>query len=271
MRDIIYRGTRFERSMELTFEEIPEDLWEDWVWLVSPTGLIRSVEEESQPILSSSYQVTSVYTVNLPKMVLFDLMWSSRLRVGEGEVFDAQELCHPVHRGADDVLGSLAFLLRNYPLVLRWKLPPERVATLSPSIWDDVTEPPDMLWHVPAELGGGALDLDGLSIDFFNPFIPSLRRLGVHRSVIGVISPVRSLEQVASAMLMSESNALREAVQGSIQELADRGLVELCDGKVSRMTERGARMAEAEPLSDCLSCRCRVEEVLEYELGGDED
>jgi hypothetical protein len=256
--------------MELTFEEIPEDLWEDWVWLVSPTGLIRTVEEESQPLLSTPYQVTSMYTINLPKMVLFDLMWSSRLRAEE-DVLDIGDLCHPVQRGPVDVLGSLVILLKNYPLVLRWKLSPEEVATLSPSIWDDVTEPPDLLWHVPMELECSEMDMDSLCIDFFNPFIPSLRRLGVHRSVIGVISPVRSLDQVTSAMTEPEDNALWEAVQSSIQELADRRLVELCEGKVGRMTERGARMAEAEPLSDCLSCRCRVEEVLEYELVGDED
>ncbi|MCX6650541.1 MAG: hypothetical protein NT131_02635 [Methanomassiliicoccales archaeon] len=257
--------------MELTFDEIPEDLWEDWVWLVSPGGLMKAVEEETQTLLSSPYQVTSVYTVNLPKLVLFDLMWSSRLEMDEEGVNDANDLCRPVHRDADDVLGSLGFLLRNYPLVLRWKLPPEKVAELSPNLWDDIVEPPELLWYVPQELEGKELDLDSLSFDFFNPFIPSLRRLGVHRSVIGVVSAVRSLDQVSSALIEVEDNSLREAVDSAIVELSTRGLVELAEGKLRRITERGARMAQTEPLNDCLSCRCRVEEVLEYEMGGDED
>jgi len=92
--------------MELSFDEIPEDLWDDWVWLVSPAGLIRAVEEESQPILSSSYQVTSIYTINLPKMVLFDLVWSSRLEVGEDGVVDAMDLHRTVDRDPDLILDS---------------------------------------------------------------------------------------------------------------------------------------------------------------------
>jgi hypothetical protein len=257
--------------MDLTFDEIPEDLWEDWVWLVSPGDLTRAVEEETQPLLSSPYQVTSVYTVNLPKLVLFDLMWSSRLDMSDEGVSDVNDMGRPVRRDADDVLGSLEFLLRNYPLVLRWKLPPEKVATLSPSLWDDINEPPELLWYVPQELEGAPLDLESLSIDFFNPFIPSLRRMGVHRSVIGVISAVRSLEQVRSALADPEGHPLRQAVDASIAELASRGLIELHEDRIRRMTDRGARMSQTEPLNDCLSCRCRVEELMEYEMGGDED
>lgn len=259
------------RAMELTFDEIPEDLWEDWVWLVSPGSLTRTVEEETQPLLSSPYQVTSVYTVNLPKLVLFDIMWSSRLEMSDEGVSDVNDLCRPVQRDADDILGSLEFLLRNYPLVLRWKLPPEKVATLSPSLWDDINEPPELLWNVPQELEGLPLDLESLSIDFFNPFIPSLRRLGIHRSVIGVISAVRSLDQVRSALTDPDGNPLREAVETALNELASRGLVELQENRLRRMTDKGVRMTQTEPLNDCLSCRCRVEELMEYEMGGDED
>jgi hypothetical protein len=256
--------------MELTFEEIPEDLWEDWVWLVSPAGLMRAVEEETQPILNSPYQVTSVYTFNLPKAVLFNLMWRSRLGL-DREAIDPNDVGRAVGMDADDVLRALTFLLRSYPLVLRWKIDPERLADLSPNIWDDITEPPDLLWHVPQELEGRTVDLEGLSIDFFNPFLPSLRRLGVHRSVIGVISPLRSLDRVAAALRTEGESELREDVESSIQELERRGLIEVVPEGGRRLTDRGARMVETEPLSDCLSCRCRVEEVLEYELGGDED
>jgi hypothetical protein len=231
---------------------------------------MRAVEEESQPILSSPYQVTSIYTVNLPKLVLFDLMWSSHLEmVGDG-MFDSNQLRRAARLDVDGVLQSLAFLVQSYPLVLRWNLPPERLAELSPNIWDDITEPPELLWNVPQELEECALDLDSLAIDFFNPFVPSLRGSGVHRSVIGVISAVKSLRQVRSVLDRTDGD-LRQAVLTSIDELVRRGLVECAEHEHHRMTERGARMIETEPLSDCLKCRCRVEEVLEYELGGDED
>ncbi len=257
--------------MELTFDEIPEDLWEDWVWLVSPAGLMCSVEEDSQPILSSSYHVTPTYTINLPKMVLFDLMWNSRLEVVRGAVTDVNDMCRTVECDVNGVLGSLALLLKNYPLVLRWKMEPEQVGELSPNIWDDVTEPPELLWHVPPELEGRSLDLESLAIDFFNPFIAPLRRSGVHRSVIGVISPVKSLDHVNAAIHGMDDDPLREVLRASIQELERRGLVECTEGKLRRMTERGARMAHIEPLLDCLSCRCRVDELMEYELDGEED
>ncbi|HUT26894.1 MAG TPA: hypothetical protein VMW85_02460 [Methanomassiliicoccales archaeon] len=256
--------------MELSFDEIPEDLWDDWVWLVSPAGLMRAVEEESQPILSSSYQVTSTYTINLPKMVLFDLMWSSRLEVGENGVVDAMDLHRTVDRNPNLILDSLDFLLRNYPLVLRWKLSPEQITDLSPNIWDDISEPPDLLWHVPQELEGMSLDLESLAIDYFNPFIPSLRRLMVHRSVIGVISPLKTLDHVRMAR-EDPDHVMREGLLTSIEELRSRGLIEVGEGRVRRLTEKGARMIGTEPLSDCLGCRCRVEELLEYELGGEED
>jgi len=94
--------------------------------------------------------------------------------------------------------------------------------------------------------------------------------LGVHRSVIGVISPVRNLQQV-NAALRGEEATLLEAVNTAMLELEERGLVEMEGGQVRRMTARGARMAQTEPLTDCVNCRCRVDEMMEYELGGDEE
>jgi hypothetical protein len=255
--------------MEMTFEEIPEDLWDDWVWLVSPPGLIRVVEEDTQPLLNSPYQLTSTYTVNLPKVVLFHMSWSCKVEANGDDPEDLLDA--PVHMDTDMALRGLLFLLRNYPLVLRWKVEPERLPTLSPNVWDDVSEPPDLLWHVPTELEGQALDLESMSIDFFNPFIPALRSAGVHRSVIGVISPVKSLDRVASAFIPGCESDLREAMDSAIGELERRRLIESTDDGLRRFTERGARMVDTEPLSDCLSCRCRVEEVMEYEMGGDED
>jgi len=255
-------------AMELTFDEIPEDLWEDWVWLVSPSGLVRTVEEDTQPLMSSSYQLTSTYTFNLPKVALFSLVWSCRL---DGEEGDAEGFERAVRLDADRALRDLAFLLRNYPLVLRWKMEPDRLSELAPNMWDDVMAPPELLWNVPPELEGRTMDLESLSIDFFNPFVPSLRRMGVHRSVIGVISPVKSLERVGLAMSVEGDDDLREAVESSICELERRGLVESGEDGMMRLTEKGAKMVETEPLSDCLNCRCRVEEVMEYEMGGDED
>lgn len=256
--------------MDVSFDEIPDDLWDDWVWLVTPAGLMRAVEEEGQSILSSPYRVTSTYTVNLPKMVMFDLMWSSRLDMNADDLVDVKDLCRPVSRDPRNVLNSLAFLLSNYPLILRWKVPQEKLCDLAPNNWDDVYEPPELLWYVPPELEGVQLDIENIAIDFFNPFVPSLRKLGVHRSVIGVISPVRNLNQVFAA-LNGKDGTLLEAVNTAMLELEQRGLVEMEGGRVKKMTARGARMAQTEPLTDCVNCRCRVDEMMEYELGGDED
>jgi|GEM_PF-1126163 len=257
--------------MDLTYEEIPEDLWEDWVWLVSPPGLMRSVEEETQPLLNSPYQLTSTYTANFPKIVLFHMSWSCTVDVdAEGE-FGSDNLHVPVHMDTDVALRGLLFLLRNYPLVLHWKLDPDQRASLTPNLWDDVQEPPELLWHIPQELEGRTLDLESIAIEFFNPFVPALRILGMHRSVIGVISPVRSLDMAISSLIPGVESDWREAMNAAICELERRGLIEPTSDGRRRFTERGKRMVVTEPLSDCLGCRCRIEEVMEYEMGGDED
>jgi len=255
--------------MDLTFEEIPEDLWDDWVWLVSPPGLTRAVEEETQPLLSSPYQLTSTYTMNMPKVVLFHMAWSCRV---EGDGGPGSDNLHvPVRMDVDTALRGLLFLLRNYPLVLRWRLEPDRLASLAPNLWDDVQEPPEMLWHVPQELEGQALDLDSLSIEFFNPFVPALLLAGIHRSVIGVISPVKSLDLAISSLIPGTESDWRETMDMTISELERRDLIEVTEDGLRRFTEKGRRMVRTEPLSDCLGCRCRIEEIVEYELCGDDE
>jgi hypothetical protein len=257
--------------MDMTFEEIPEDLWDDWVWLVSPPGLMRAVEEDTQPLLNSPYQLTSTYTFNLPKVILFHMSWSCAVDAdGEGEI-GSDNLHVPVHMDLDAALKGLLFLLRNYPLVLRWKLDPDRRASLAPNLWDDLQEPPELLWHVPQELEGQTLDLESIAIEFFNPFVPALRLAGVHRSVIGIISPVKSLDLAVSSLIPGVESDWREAMRMAIDELMRRGLIEPTEDGRMRFTERGRRMVVTEPLSDCLSCRCRIEEVMEYELGGEDD
>ncbi|MBI0582215.1 MAG: hypothetical protein JET69_04285 [Methanomassiliicoccales archaeon] len=255
--------------MDLTYEEIPEDLWEDWVWLVSPPGLTRGVEEETQPLLNSPYQLTSTYTVNFPKIVLFHMSWSCAVEA-DGDV-SSNDLRAAVHMDTDVALQGLLFLLKNYPLVLRWKLDDYQRASLAPNLWDDLQEPPELLWHVPQELEGRALDLESISIEFFNPFVPALRLAGIPRSVIGVISPVKSMDLAISSLIPGVESDWREAMAMAIYELERRGLVEIADQGRMRLTERGRRMVVTEPLSDCLSCRCRIEEVMEYEMGGDDD
>ncbi len=257
--------------MDLTFEEIPEDLWEDWVWLVSPAGLMWAVEEAAQPLLSTPYLLTPIYSVNMPKMVLFHMAWSGNVDMNGDGKMRAEGMHPPVRMDADIALKGLLFLLRNYPLVLRWKLDPERLASLAPNVWDDVFEPPEALWHVPQELEGKAMDLESISIEFFNPFVPSLRSARVHRSLIGVISPMRSIARATAALVPGAESDWREAMAMAIQELERRGLIEVLGAGLYRFTERGVRMTATEPLSDCLCCRCRIEEVVEYELGGDED
>lgn len=257
-------------SMAFTIEEIPEDLWDDWVWLVSPPGLVRIVEEETQPLLNSPYQLTCTYMMNLPKLIMFQMAWSSALEE-KGAHIGQDSLRAPVHMDVDQALKGLLFLLRNYPLVLRWKLGPEESAGLAPNLWDDILEPPDILWHVPKEVEGRALDLESISIEFFNPFTPAMRMAGVHRSVIGVISPMRSIDMAVSSLVPGAESDWRDAMSMAIQALEGHGLVERTGEGRLRLTERGARMAVTEPLSDCLSCRCRIEEVMEYEMGGEDD
>jgi hypothetical protein len=209
--------------------------------------------------------------MNMPKVVLFHMAWSCRVDADEEGEMGSDNLHVPVQMNVDIALKGLLFLLKNYPLVLRWKLKPDRLASLAPNLWDDVREPPELLWHVPQELEGQALDLDSLSIEFFNPFLPVLRLAGVHRSVIGVILPVKSLDLAVSSLIPGVESDWRETMSMALSELERRELVEATEDGRLRFTERGVRMVQTEPMTDCLGCRCRIEEVMEYELGGEDD
>ncbi len=71
-----------------------------------PPGLMRAVEEDTQPLLNSPYQLTSTYTVNLPKVVLFHMSWSCAVDTdGEGEI-GSDNLHVPVHMDLDTALKA---------------------------------------------------------------------------------------------------------------------------------------------------------------------
>jgi hypothetical protein len=56
--------------MPLDYVPIPEDLWEDWLWLVKAEGLQLEIREGPLRLGTSQFALMAHYTIHVPKLVL---------------------------------------------------------------------------------------------------------------------------------------------------------------------------------------------------------
>ena len=54
----------------MEYVPIPEDLWDDWLWLVKAEGLQLEIREGPLRLGASQYAVLARYTIHIPKLVL---------------------------------------------------------------------------------------------------------------------------------------------------------------------------------------------------------
>jgi hypothetical protein len=202
---------------------IPDDLWNDWSWFITPHELRCTVVEDEKVIEAAKVAVTAVYTLNLPKMVMSDVALASRLERTNAGIVDTGIVCRDVHITPMTLTHTMTQLLLHCPLVVR----PAGGAKETP--FSDVT--------------------DGLEICFFNPLM--MEDDQGSKELFCLESPTRCIEELS--MDASESK-LATAVITAIEELSSRELIEVENGVILRMTDKGKRLIETEPLNDRVIC-----------------
>ena len=202
---------------------IPDDLWEDWSWFITPHELRCTVIEDEKVIEDAKVAVTAVYTLNLPKMVMSDVALASRLEKTNAGIIDTGIICRDVHITPETLTHTMTQLLLHCPLVVR---PAEGEHETS---FSDVS--------------------DGLEICFFNPLM--IDNDDGSKLLYCLESPTRCIEELS---METTEGKLAAAVRMTIEELASRSLIDVENGVIIRVTEKGKRLIETEPLNDRVVC-----------------
>ena len=202
---------------------IPDDLWEDWTWFVTPHDLRCTVVEDEKVIEQAKVAVTAVYTLNLPKMIMSDLALASRLEKTTVGIVDTGIIGRDVHLTPETLTHTISQLLLHCPLVVR------SAEGTSETPFSDIS--------------------DGLEVCFYNPLMVDDDQGS--RDLFCMEPPTRCIEELS---LDAKEGQLVAAMRTTIDELASRSLIDFEDGVIVRITEKGKRLIEAEPLGDRLIC-----------------
>ncbi|MCE5295837.1 MAG: hypothetical protein LLG16_01885 [Euryarchaeota archaeon] len=238
----------------MTFDPIPDDMWEDWKWFVYPEGRILGMREGRHRINNSGVVLTPCYIVNLPKLIMSDVMWASRLESTPEGPRDTNDYLRPVRVSADSLIENIIFLLSQYPMVVSRKVSPKG-STMEERIKIALERGDDMIMLDENGIDG-TLSMNDLDVQFFNPFSDDAKG---PEELIGVIAAEGCINELSMARADAPDSTVRQVLNDAIAELSQRGLVEAKDGAIVRMTEKGKRLLELEPVVDALSCRCETE------------
>jgi hypothetical protein len=207
--------------MELV--NIPDDLWNDWTWFITPHELRCTVVEDEKTIEEAKVAVTAVYTLNLPKIVMNDVALASRLEQTNVGIIDTGIIGRDVHLTVETLTHTISQLLLHCPLVVR------KAEGTNETPFSDVS--------------------DGLEICFYNPLLIDDDQGS--RDLFCLEPPTRCIQELSTE---DPEGSLVNAVRIAIDELASRSLIDVRDGVVVRITEKGKRLIEAEPLNDRVIC-----------------
>lgn len=202
---------------------IPDDLWGDWSWFVTPHELRCTVVEDEKIIEEAKVAVTPVYTLNLPKMVMNDVALASRLEMTNVGIVDTGIMCRDVHLTPETLIQTISGLLLHCPLVVR------KAEGTGETSFSDIS--------------------DGLEICFYNPLM--LEDDQGSKDLFCMEPPARCIEELS---MDASEGKLAIAVRAAIDELAARSLIDVEDGVIVRITEKGKRLVETEPLNDRVTC-----------------
>jgi hypothetical protein len=202
---------------------IPDDLWDDWSWFITPHELRCIVVEDEKVIEPAKVAVTPVYTLNLPKLIMSDIALASRLEQTTAGIVDTGIICRDVRLTPETLTLTISQLLLHCPLVVR------RAEGTSETPFSDVA--------------------DGLEICFYNPLL--IEDDQGSKDLFCMEPPSRCIEELS---MDANEGKLATAVRMAIDELASRSLIDVEDGVVVRITERGKRLIETEPLNDRVIC-----------------
>ncbi len=202
---------------------IPDDLWADWSWFITPHELRCTVVEDEKVIEQAKVAITPVYTLNLPKLVMNDISLASRLERTNVGIVDTGIICRDVHLTRETLTQTISHLMLNCPLVVR------KAESTNEVPYSDIFE--------------------GLEICFYNPLLMDDDRGS--RDLFCMEPPSRCIEELS---VDAAEGRLARAVRTTIEELASRSLIDVEDGIIVRITEKGKRLIETEPLNDRVIC-----------------
>jgi hypothetical protein len=207
--------------MELV--SIPDDLWDDWSWFVTPHDLRCTVVEEEKVIELAKVAVTALYTLNLPKLIMNDVSLASRLEKTAVGIIDTGIMDREVHLTHETLVQTISHLMLHCPLVVR------KAEGTGETPFSDI--------------------IDELEICFYNPLL--IDDDPGSRDLFCMEPPTRCIEELSMA---TTEGKLAVALRSAIDELASRSLIEVQDGVIVRISEKGKRLIGAEPLNDRVIC-----------------
>jgi hypothetical protein len=246
--------------MSLSFDPIPDELWEDWKWFVYPEGLVLGMREGKHRVPNSTLLLTPCYVVNVPKLIMSEVMWTSRFNTTSQGVVDSGDYLRRVSISAESIIDSIIFLLSQNPMVVT-RRPFQEPSPLEVELNQALQEGQELILMGQGSEAERCLSLDDLKVEFFNPFEEGNSERG--QDLVGMVSPEGCIKELSLAKVELPSSLVREAIGQAIQELCSRGFIIVDDGTVVGMTVKGRELLEIEPVSDTLACKCEVELVEE--------
>lgn len=240
--------------MNMSFDPVPEDIWDDWKWFVCPEGCVLGMKEGTHRVNGSELVLTPCYVVNLPKLIMSEVMWASRLESTPGGTVDTNKCMRPVKISIDSLIDGLIHILSQYPMVISKRRKggslPEELGRMLDS--DEL-----VLLGGPSE-AEQRLSLEDIDVEFRNPFGEEGRP---QENFIALVPAERCIRELSLAKADLPGSLVRMTLQGAVDELMHRGLIDVKDGSIISMTERGRSLIEFEPVKDAVSCRCEVEKL----------
>jgi len=236
----------------LSFDPIPDEVWEEWKWFVCPEGCLLGMREHRYQVENSDVNLTPCYVVNLPKLVMSDVMWASRLENTPAGVVDTDDYLRTVRVDVDSLIEGLIYLLSQHPMVVRRRASDseqERQLT-------DALDREEFILVNEGGEGREKLDLADLDVQFFNPFAEGARPCP---DMLGMVPAEMCIKELSIAKAGMPDSVVREVIGKAIEELFQRGMIRVEDGMVTGMTPKGKAVLEVEPVHDLLTCKCEVE------------
>lgn len=238
--------------MNMTFDPVPDDIWEDWKWFVCPEGYILGMNEGAHRLGGSHLALTPCYVFNLPKLIMSDVMWASRLKNAPEGVVDTNDFLQKVNICIDSLIDGLIHILSQYPMVISKR---KGIENLTDELGQILEGSNEIILLGGLNEAEQSLSLEDIEVEFRNPFGEDGAS---HETFIAMIPAESCIRELSIAKGDLSHSQVRILLQGAVEELHRRGMIIVKEGFIDSMTERGRVIIEFEPVKDFLSCRCEV-------------
>jgi hypothetical protein len=236
----------------MSFDPIPDEVWDDWKWFVFPEGCLLGLREGTHRLDNSDIVISPCYVVNLPKLIMSDIMWASRLENTSQGIVDTDDYFRSVRVSVDSLIDGIVFLLSQHPMVLRRRTS----EAVEEKEMRDALEKEEFILVNQGSEAQEQLNLADLDVQFFNPYGEGAKPCN---DLIGLIPAENCIKELTYAKSDLPNSVVREVIGQAINELEKRQMIKVENGVVVGMTAKGKAVLDVEPVHDMFSCRCEVE------------